>query len=151
MKQFVIMLGLTLCSVLYTTQVAAVPPYIGIDMAEALTFGDASCVEVAKKILTDDGFAEVQKYKGGTTVFAAYRNQADYEYKAAVRCLNEHGMVTVVVVANAPGKALKKANHLLALIQAQAGGKQIQGSQKKKQESQKSENEEEKDSASENP
>lgn len=123
MKQWVVILSL--CGLLYTAPVAAVPPYIGIDMAEALTFGDTACVDVAKAVLTEDGFAEVKKYKGGTTVFAAYRNQADYEYKAAVRCLNEHNMVTVVVVANAPGKALKKANSLLALIQAQAGGKQI--------------------------
>ncbi len=97
--------------------VFAIPPYFGLSIGENLSFDTSSCVSAAKKALKKSDFQKVVQYKGGTTVFAAYSNRKPYLYKAFVKCLSESGVLVVVVVANVPKHARRKAESLRSKIQ----------------------------------
>ncbi len=97
--------------------VFAIPPYFGLSIGENLSFDTSSCLSAAKKALKNDDFQKVVRYKGGATVFAAYSNQKPYLYKAFVKCLSESGVLVVVVVANVPKHARRKAESLRSKIQ----------------------------------
>jgi hypothetical protein len=97
--------------------VFAIPPYFGLSIGENLSIESSSCLSAAKKALKNDGFQKVVQYKGGTTVFAAYSNRKPYKYKAFVKCLSESGVLVVVVVANVPKHARRKAESLRSKIQ----------------------------------
>lgn len=108
-----------LCTIISTLSVAAyaVPPYLGISVGDNLSFSNSTCVDVAKEALRQNGFDKVVQYKGSATVFAAYRNDNPYHYKAVVKCLATSGSIIVVAVANIPRNAKKKADELRRKIQ----------------------------------
>jgi len=97
---------------LTTSPVQAVPPYLAIQTAENIHFPKSTCPAAAKKTLTGAGFAKVVRYKRGSSVFAAYRDVTDYQYKAVIKCVERQQLFVVVVVADSPGKAKQKATQL---------------------------------------
>lgn len=90
----------------------AAPPYLGVSVGNNLSFNNAACVEIAKKVLGNDGFQKIVQYQNSATVFAAYRDQSQYKYKAVVKCLSDSGVIIVVAVANVPKHAKEKADYL---------------------------------------
>ena len=97
---------------LTVSPVQAVPPYLAIQTAENIHFPKSTCPAAAKKTLTGAGFAKVVRYKRGSSVFAAYRDVTDYQYKAVIKCVESQHLFVVVVVADSPGKAKQKATQL---------------------------------------
>ncbi len=95
----------------------AVPPYFGVSVKENLAFTQEDCLYVAKTVLIEDNFAKIVQYKGGSTIFAAYRNQLPYKYKVFIKCLAESGVIIISAVANVPKNARGKAESLQRKIQ----------------------------------
>jgi len=107
--------------------VFAVPPYLGVSVAENLAFEQQTCLSTAKRILKKDGFQKIVQFRGSMTIFAAAQNKKRYSYKALVKCLSESGVIFVVAVAQVPKHALRKAERLRKIIQKQVGAtKRIQ-------------------------
>jgi hypothetical protein len=106
-----------LCTFFLPVTAYAVPPYLGISVGENLSFNNSTCVDIAKEALRQNGFDKVVQYKSSATVFAAYRNDNPYHYKAVVKCLATSGSIIVVAVANIPRDAKKKADELRWKIQ----------------------------------
>ena len=102
---------------IYSPLSYAIPPYFGVSVHENLSFTRQNCLAVAKKTLTDEGFQKIVQYKTSSTLFAAYRNENPYHYKALVKCLPESGVIIVVAVADKPRNAKKKADSLRRQIQ----------------------------------
>ncbi len=100
--------------------VFAIPPYMGVSVGKELSFTSPSCLAAAKTVLSNDGFQNIVQYKTNTTLFAAYRNQNPYHYKAMIKCLSEEGVIIVVAVANVPKHAKAKAESLRQQVQQQA-------------------------------
>ncbi len=100
--------------------VFAIPPYMGVSVGKKLSFTSPSCLAAAKTVLSSDGFQKIVQYKTNTTLFAAYRNQNPYHYKAMIKCLSEEGVIIVVAVANVPKHAKAKAESLRQQLQQQA-------------------------------
>jgi len=99
----------------------AMPPYFGISVGTDLSFNDSNCVSAAKNTLSKNGFKNVVQYKNSFTVFAAYRNNGPYQYKALVKCLAASGVIVVVAAADVPQNARKKAEALLQTIRQYRG------------------------------
>ena len=101
--------------------VFAIPPYFGLSIEENLFFQQDTCISTAKKVLKQDGFQKIVQFKSSLTLFAAYQNKKPYHYKALVKCLSEAGIIFVVVVANVPKHARRKAESLRHQIQQRTG------------------------------
>lgn len=95
----------------------AIPPYLGVSANENLSFTSSSCLSASKQVLQNNGFQKIVQYKSSSTLFAAYRNQSPYQYKAMIKCLSESGVIIVVAVANQPKNARTKAESLRRQIQ----------------------------------
>lgn len=106
---------LPLIVLLSTSPSYAYPPYIAVDAAENLSFSNSTCISKAQKALEDDGFKKIDTQ--GTTVFAAYRDSSAYEYKAAIKCVSDSGVIIVTVVADSLRNIKAKAQGLRAAIQ----------------------------------
>lgn len=118
MKNKISICSLLLLVLLFVSPLAfAVPPYFGISVGENLSFKTSTCLSVAKQVLKNEGFQKVVQYKGGTTVFAAYRNRNPYHYKALVKCLSKSGVIVVIAVAKKSKNVRQKAETLLHKIQ----------------------------------
>lgn len=102
---------------------STIPPYFGISVGENLSFTDGSCQLAAQQVLKQAGFQKISFSKSGMTIFAAYRKQSPYQYKALVKCLSEPGLVIVVVVADSLKQIKPKAYRLRQQIQAQLESK----------------------------
>jgi hypothetical protein len=98
---------------------STIPPYFGISVGENLSFTDGSCQPAAQQVLKQAGFQKISFSKSGMTIFAAYRKQLPYQYKALVKCLSEPGLVIVVVVADSLKQIKPKAYRLRQQIQHQ--------------------------------
>jgi hypothetical protein len=101
--------------------VFAVPPYLGVSVAENLAFKQQTCLSTAKKILKKDGFQKIVQFRRSMTIFAAYRNKKRYSYKALVKCLSKSGVIFVVAVAQVAKHARQKAESLRKKIQKKIG------------------------------
>ncbi len=99
----------------------AMPPYFGISVGTNLSFNNSNCISAAKNTLSNNGFKNVVQYKNGSTVFAAYRKNGPYQYKALVKCLANSGIIIVVAAADVPQNARKKAESLRHTIQQSRG------------------------------
>jgi len=118
MKNKISIYPLSLLILLFASPlVFAVPPYLGVSVGENLSFKTSTCLSVAKQVLKNNGFQKVVQYKGGTTLFAAYRNRNPYHYKALVKCLSKSGVIVVIAVAKSPKNARQKAETLRHKIQ----------------------------------
>lgn len=106
---------LPLIVLLSTSPSYAYPPYIAVDSAENLSFSDSSCISKVQKVLKNDGFDKILTQ--GTTVFAAYRDSSNYEYKAAIKCVASSGVIIITVVADSLRNIKAKAQSLRAAIQ----------------------------------
>lgn len=104
---------------------STIPPYFGISVGENLSFTDGSCQPAAQPVLTRAGFQKISFSKSGMTIFAAYRKQSPYQYKALVKCLSKPGLVIVVVVADSLKQIKLKAYRLRQQIQHQLDNKPI--------------------------
>jgi hypothetical protein len=101
--------------------VFAVPPYLGVSVAENLAFKQQTCLSTAKRILKKDGFQKIVQFRRSMTIFAAYRNKKRYSYKALVKCLSKSGVIFVVAVAQVAKHARQKAESLRKRIQKKIG------------------------------
>jgi DNA-directed RNA polymerase subunit L len=102
---------------------STIPPYLGISSGENLSFTGGSCRQAAQQVLKRTGFQKIISSKAGTTIFAAYRQQAPYQYKALVRCLPEPGVVIVIIVADSLKQIKSMAYRLRQQIQRQLDSK----------------------------
>ena len=102
---------------------STIPPYFGISVGENLSFTDGSCQQAAQQVLKQAGFQKIIFSKSGMTIFAAYRKQSPYQYKALVKCLSEPGLVIVIVVADSLKQIKPKAYRLRQQIQHQLDNK----------------------------
>ncbi len=107
---------LPLFTLLDTSLAYAYPPYIAVDSAENLSFSNSTCITKAQKALEADGFNKIATK--GTTVFAAYRDAKTYEYKAAIKCVEDSGVIIVAVVADSLRNIKAKAQSLRVTIQS---------------------------------
>ena len=99
------------------------PPYLGISVGENLSFTGAACQQSAQQVLKRAGFQKIIFSKAGTTLFAAYRQQSPYQYKALVKCLSEPGIVMVITVADSLKQIKAMAYQLRQQIQQQLDSK----------------------------
>ena len=112
---------LLLVLLIFSPMVFAVPPYLGISVAENLAFNRNSCLSATKKVLYNEGFRDVEQYSSISTIFAAYRNTNPYHYKAAVKCLVSSGVIIVTTAAQVSRNARQKANRIIYKIKQQQG------------------------------
>jgi len=115
---------LPLFIMLDTSLAYAYPPYIAVDSAENLSFSDSTCITKAQKALQADGFDKIATK--GSTVFAAYRDAKTYEYKAAIKCVADSGVIIVTVVADSLRNIKAKAQSLRATVQSNFSSKAFQ-------------------------
>jgi len=92
------------------------PPWLAVVEGEQLAFAD-SCATAAQQALREQGFARVEIQ--GDMVFGAYREGADYHYKAAIKCLPAYELVTITIATNRKG-GLDQAKQLLAQLRQYA-------------------------------
>ncbi|WP_069473006.1 hypothetical protein [Candidatus Marithrix sp. Canyon 246] len=105
----------------FSPMVFAVPPYLGVSVAENLAFNRYSCLSAAKKVLYNEGFKDIETYARIATVFAAYRNTNPYHYKAVVKCLVSSGVIIVTTAAQVSRNARQKAERIRYKILQQRG------------------------------
>ncbi len=101
--------------------VFAVPPYLGISVAENLAFNRNSCLSAARKVLKNEGFRDIEQYASIATVFAAYRKTNPYHYKVVVKCLVNSGVIVVTTAAQISRNARQKAERIRYKILQQRG------------------------------
>ena len=112
---------LLLVLLIFSPTIFAVPPYLGISVAENLAFNRNSCLSAAKTVLNNEGFRDIEQYASIATVFAAYRKTNPYHYKAVVKCLVNSGVIIVTTAAQVSRNARQKAENIRYKIQRQRG------------------------------
>jgi hypothetical protein len=106
---------------IFSPIVFAIPPYLGISIAENLAFNRSSCLSAARKVLNNEGFRDIEQYASIATVFAAYRKTNPYHYKAVVKCLVNSGVIIVTTAAQVSRNARQKAERIRYKILQQRG------------------------------
>jgi len=106
---------------IFSPMVFAVPPYLGISVAENLAFNRNSCLSAAKKVLYNEGFIDIEQYASIATIFAAYRSTNPYHYKAVVKCLVNSGVIIITIAAQVSRNARQKAENIRYKILQQRG------------------------------
>ena len=101
--------------------VFAVPPYLGISVAENLAFNRTSCLSAARKVLHNEGFKDIEQYASIATIFAAYRSTNPYYYKAVVKCLVNSGVIIITIAAQVSRNARQKSENIRYKILQQRG------------------------------
>jgi hypothetical protein len=113
MKYIYYVLGFMLC--LCSLPSYAAPPYISVSVGENFSFTNQTCLTASKRVLQDDGFKKFMP--AGDNLFAAFNRNADYKYKAVVRCIDDQGVFVVVIIANSTKTIKAKAQNLRLAIQ----------------------------------
>ncbi len=106
---------------IFSPMIFAVPPYLGISVAENLNFNRNVCLSAAKKVLKNQGFRDIEQYASIATIFAAYRSTNPYYYKAVVKCLVNSGVIIITIAAQVSRNARQKAENIRYKIIQQRG------------------------------
>jgi hypothetical protein len=106
---------------MFSPMVFAVPPYLGVSVAENLAFKRSSCLSAARKVLYQEGFKDIEQYYSISTIFAAYRHTNPYHYKVVVKCLVNSGVIIVTTAAQVSRNARQKAENIRYKILQQRG------------------------------